>query len=67
MKLTFESNDKKITYEMGEWANMEDLLDVFFSGCIGLTYMPDTILKNMKLYADSKLEVYGWNDNEEGA
>ena len=67
MKLTFESNDKKITYEMGEWANMEDLLDVFFSGCIGLTYMPDTILKNMKLYADSKLDVYGWNDNEEGA
>ena len=27
MKLTFESNDKKITYEMGEWTNMEDLLD----------------------------------------
>ena len=67
MKLIFESNDKKITYEMGEWANMEDLLDVFFSGCIGLTYMPDTILKNMKLYADSKLDVYGWNNNEEGA
>jgi hypothetical protein len=67
MKLTFESNDKKITYEMGEWTNMEDLLDVFFSGCIGLTYMPDTILKNMKLYADSKLDVYGWNNNEEGA
>ena len=67
MKLTFESNGKKITNEMSEFTNMEDLLDAFFSGCIGLTYMPDTILKNMKLYADSKLEVYGWNDNEEGS
>lgn len=67
MKMTFESNGKKITYEMGEYANMEDLLDVFFSGCIGLTFMPDTILRNMKLYADGKLDVYGWNDNEEGA
>ncbi len=65
--LTFESNGKKITYEMSVYANMEDLLDAFFSGCIGLTYMPDTILKNMKLYADSKLEVYGWNNDEEGA
>ena len=67
MKLTFESNGKKITYEMGEYANMEDLLDVFFSGCIGLTFMPDTILRNMKLYADGKLDVYGWNNNEVGA
>ena len=53
--LTFESNGKKITYEMGEYANMEDLLDAFFSGCIGLTYMPDTILKNMKLLTVRKI------------
>ena len=65
--LTFESNGKKITYEMSEYANIEELLDVFFSGCIGLTFMPDTILKNMKLYADDKLDVYGWNNNEVGA
>ena len=64
MKLTFESNGKKITYEMSEYTNMEELLDAFFSGCIGLTYMPDTILKNMKLYADSKLDAYGWYYNE---
>lgn len=65
--LTFESNGKKITYEMSEFTNMEELLDAFFSGCIGLTYMPDTILKNMKSYADSKLDAYGWYYNEEGA
>ena len=38
-----------ITKKVNEYANMEDLLDIFFSGCIGLTYMPDTILKNMKM------------------
>lgn len=62
--LTFEHNGIKATYELPWACGMEEILDTFFSACIGMTYMPDTILKNMKLYADGKLKVYGWNEED---
>ena len=62
--LTFESNGNKIIYEMPWCVGMEELLDAFYSGCIGITFAPETILKNMKEYAEEKLEAYGWNNED---
>lgn len=54
--LTFESNGNKITYEMPWCVGMEELLDAFYSGCIGMTFHPTTIMTHMRDYAESHLE-----------
>ena len=56
IKITFESNGCKCIYELPFDASIDDVLNVFYSGCIGLTYQSSTILEGMRDYADERLE-----------
>ena len=56
-KITFETDDRKITYELPWDVGMEQLLDTFYSGCIGLTFCPETILSGMRDYVAERHEL----------
>lgn len=57
IKISFETDDRKISYELPWDAGMEQLLDVFYSGCIGLTFQPPTIINAMNEYASERLNT----------
>lgn len=54
--ITFEVEDKKMTYELPLDVSMEQLIDVFYSGCIGMTFLPTTIMTHMRDYAEKHLD-----------
>lgn len=57
IKITFESDNCKCTYELPFDASIDDVLNVFYSGCGSLTYTSSTILEGMRDYADERLET----------
>lgn len=54
--ITFEVGDKKMTYELPLDVSMEQLIDVFYSGCIGMTFLPTTIMTHMRDYTEKHLD-----------
>lgn len=57
IKISFETDDRKISYELPWDASMEQMLDAFYSGCIGLTWVPSTIINAMSGYASERLNT----------
>lgn len=54
--ITFEVEDRKMRYELSWDVSMEQLIDVFYSGCIGMTFHPTTIMTHMRDYAEAHLD-----------
>lgn len=55
--LSIESDGKKYTSEMNWDASMEDILQSFYGLLIATSYMPDTILRNMKEFSENVIEA----------
>ena len=58
-RLTLEINDQKISVEMPWDVPIGDMLSTFYGMCITATWQPVTVLKNMKEFAEEKLEELG--------
>ena len=64
-KLTLESFENTVTWESPHSdVNMEDLLSAFYGLCIAVTWMPQTVLEEMKAFAESHLEVLNLNKED---
>ncbi|MBP5724826.1 MAG: hypothetical protein J6X18_14785 [Bacteroidales bacterium] len=58
-KLTLESYGNVISWESPYTdASMEDLLYAFYGLCVGATWLPKTVLENMRDFAEEHLSVY---------
>ena len=61
-RLTLEINDQKISVEMPWDVPIDDMLSTFYGMCITATWQPVTVLKNMKEFAEEKLETLGYSE-----
>ena len=58
-KLTLESYGNVFSYESPYAdASMEDLLYAFYGLCVAATWLPKTVLENMRDFAEEHLSVY---------
>ena len=67
-RLTLENSyGHKITVDWDhEDVDIEDLLNAFYASLIELTWLPETVLRNMRDFADERLSLYEKdNENEE--
>lgn len=60
-RLTVENYGKKISFEASRDLGAEDLMDIFFSAAVGLTFIPTTILTAMRDYAEMMLGTMDYN------
>lgn len=66
-RLTVENSyGHKITVDWDhEDVDMEDLLNAFYASLIGLTWQPETVLRNMRDFADERLALYDKEKKDE--
>lgn len=50
--ITFESNGNKMTFEMPWDATIDEVCHAFYTGCIGMTFTPNTVAQAMKEFAE---------------
>jgi len=66
-KLTMEVGDTVTSWEVPYTdCDMDDLLNAFFSLCIGHTWLPSTILESMKNFAENNMSVLNPGKDEDG-
>ena len=53
---SLEHGGNKITFELPWDAGMPELIDAFYTMCIGATFHPSTIINGMKEFIESKEE-----------
>lgn len=63
--ISFSGNDRQITIEMPWDATMEDMCQAFFTGCVGMTFMPSTVIEGVRDYAEEMCFVCDKNENLE--
>jgi hypothetical protein len=54
----------KITFELPWDAGMQDLLDAFYTMCIGISFCPSVIVDGMKEFVESKEEFVESKEEE---
>jgi hypothetical protein len=54
--LSIKTADTQVNIELPWDVSIEDLINAFYSACIGITYQPKTVLQNMKDFADEHLD-----------
>lgn len=57
IKITIETENQRTQHELPWDADMEMLIDTFYSTCIGLTYNPITVLQEMQTFAEDHLSA----------
>lgn len=62
--LQIKTGNTVITQELPWDASMEDMVHAFYTACVGITFLPETILEGMRDYAESNLP-YVKSENEE--
>lgn len=63
--LTLKNEYKTISVELPWDANIEDLLEAFYGGMVGLTFHPAGIVRFMREWCDEKAESLGLSENSE--
>ena len=58
VKISLESNGNKYTAEHNWDVGIEELVNSFYTLCVGATFMPITILEAMRDFSEEHLEVY---------
>ena len=64
-KITIEANGFKHSSELNWDASIDDLIQSFYGLCIAASWIPTTVLENMKSFAEEHLDAYGNNSDDE--
>lgn len=60
-RITIESNGDKHSSELNWDAGIDEVIQSFYGLCVTATWMPTTILENMKSFAEEHLDALGNN------
>jgi len=60
--VSLKTSDTQVNIELPWDVSIEDLINAFYSACIGITYQPQTVLRCMKEFAEERLTDFKDSD-----
>lgn len=64
-QLVLKTTNQIVTQELPWDVSIDDLVNAFYTACIGITFQPATVLRAMSQFAAESLEVLESEQNQE--